>query len=52
MSYANKTGSLWVYSNDEEINLSYDIVKGFVFKSKLNGETVNEPEPNNDSGIL
>ena len=52
MSYANKTGSLWVYSNDEEINLSYDIVNGFVFKFKLIGETVNESEPNNDSGIL
>ena len=52
MSYANKTGSLWVYSSDEEINLSYDIVNGFVFKSKLIGETVNEPEPNNDRGIL
>ena len=56
-SYSEITGSLWFYSKDEATNFNADItndndLKSFMYKAKLLGNTVPQPNPNHANGIL
>ena len=55
LSHSNTTGSLWFYSKDEATNFNANIGNNaaFVFsKCKLQEDTVAQPAPNNNNGIL
>ena len=56
-NYSETTGSLWFYSKDEATDFNAVIVnnnsfKSFEYKTKLLGNTVAQPDPNDASGIL
>ena len=56
-NYSETTGSLWFYSKDEATDFNAVIVnnnsfKSFEYKTKLLGNTVTQPDPNDASGIL
>ena len=56
-NYSETTGSLWFYSKDEATsfnnNLEYtDNFKSFEYKTKLLGNTIAQPVPNEPNGIL
>ena len=58
-NYSHTTGSLWFYSKDEATNFNADIAhnkndnfKSSDYKAKLLPNTVAQPAPNNNSGIL
>ena len=56
--HSETTGSLWFYSNDEATNFNNNIenidnFKSFEYKSNfLLADTVAQPNPNNDNGVL
>ena len=57
LDYSDTTGSLWFYSKDEATNFNNDIAntsefKSFKYKSKILGNSVVQPEPNQANGIL
>ena len=56
-NYSETTGSLWFYSKDEATDFNAVIgndnsFKSFEYKTKLLGNTVAQPDPNDASGIL
>ena len=56
-NYSETTGSLWFYSKDEATDFNAVIAnnnsfKSFEYKTKLLGNTVAQPDPNDASGIL
>ena len=56
-NYSETTGSLWFYSKDEATDFNAVIAnnnsfKSFEYKTKLLGNTVTQPDPNDASGIL
>ena len=57
LNYSDTIGSLWFYSKDEANNFNANIensnaFKYFEYKTKLLGDAVVQPAPNNNIGIL
>ena len=54
--YSDTAGSLWSYSkgkaNNFSPNIANTVFKSFEYKAKLLGDTVTQPAPNNNYGIL
>ena len=56
-SYSEKTGCLWFFSKDKATQFNAELgnnaaFKPFEYKAKLLEETVAQPAPNNNNGIL
>ena len=54
-NYSETTGSLWFYSKDEATNFKDEILKTLMIfknKTKLLGNTVDQPLPNQTNGII